>query len=111
MTIFAQRRKTMSALVEPGLLRWFVDPSTTPPTPVGYIRDHSGGALVIGGTTGSHMTGHAETWWDKLVLFAGAGYLPVDVAIPRQIIPENWSPPKLSRDDAELVRRIERKEI
>jgi hypothetical protein len=111
MTIFAPRRKTAATLVKPGLLCWFVDPSTTPPTSVGYIRDHRGGAFVIGGRTGSHYTGHAESWWDKLVLFASAGYVPADVAIRTEILPKDWAPPQVSDKDAELVRRIELKEI
>ena len=52
-------------IIQPRILSWFVHPSTVPPVPLGYIRDNRGGALVIGGKTDSHYTGHGESWWAK----------------------------------------------
>jgi hypothetical protein len=98
-------------LVEPRSLGWFVHPSAVPPVPLGYIRDDRGGAFVIGGKTGSHYTGHGESWWAKLADIAALGYIPVEVAIRQRLIPTDWSPPALDDKDSLLVRRIQSAEI
>src|SRR3954451_16045400 len=90
------------SLVEPGRLVWFVDPSRTPPTSLGYVRDPDGGAFAIGGPTGSHMTGHAESWWQKLSLIASQGYIPVELAITKRIVSDDWSPPAISEADMRI---------
>jgi hypothetical protein len=98
-------------IVEPRFVCWFVHPSAVPPVPLGYIRDNRGGALVIGGKTGSHYTGHGESWWAKLSNIAALGYIPVEIAIRQQLIAADWMPPALDAQDALLVRRIQNGEI
>jgi len=82
-------RTPSATLVEPGRLFWFVDPSTNPPTTLGFVRDPDGGAFAVGGPTGSHLTGHAESWWDKLSLIAAQGYVPVELAMKRRLVPDD----------------------
>jgi hypothetical protein len=106
--MFAHREKADAAIVEPRKLRWLVDASSTP---LGFIRDNRGGAFIIGGATGSHYTGHTESWWDKLCAIGRLGYIPVELAIKRQLISAEWCAPELSEKDAFLVKRIQMGEI
>ena len=66
---------------------------------------------MIGGATGSHYTGHAESWWDKLLLIAQLGYLPAELAIKRKVVPVDWSPPAVSEKETYVLERIQRGEI
>jgi hypothetical protein len=95
----------------PRILYWFVHPSTTPPTPLGFIRDNRNGALVIGGKTGSHYTGHRDTWWDKFREVVSLGYVPVEQAAAQHLVASDWTPPSLDDKDALIVRRIQNGEI
>ena len=96
-----------ATLIEPSRVFWFVDPSTTPPTPLRFVRDPDGGALAIGGPTGSHLTGHAELWWDKLTLIASQGYIPAELAIKKRLIPDSWSAPAFSEADKRILSHIQ----
>ena|SRR5215204_2701729 len=98
-------------MVEPRSVYWFVHPSAVPPIPLGYVRDNRGGALVIAGKTGSHYTGHGESWWAKLCEIAALGYIPVEFAMRQHLIPTDWSPPALDDTDSLLVHRIQGGEI
>lgn len=109
--MFADRPKSGAPVVEPRKLSWFVLASSVPPTPLGFIRDNRGGALIVGGATGSHYTGHGESWWDKLCEIGRLGYIPVELGLKREIIPNDWSPPEFSEKDAFLVKRIQQGEI
>jgi hypothetical protein len=109
MTIFAFDKRSVARLIEPKKVYWFIEPDG-PLTPLGFIRAGRG-AFVIGGKTGSHLTGHVETWWDKLLLIGSLGYIPVELAIGRGLIPENWAPPRLSEKDVLMLRRIRKGEI
>ena len=97
---------TVPHLVEPGRLCWFIDRSSPSSAPLAFIRDHRGGAYVVGGPTGSHYTGHAESWWDKLSLIASSGYIPVELAMQKKIIPPDWAAPSMADKEAQLVERI-----
>ena len=108
MTMFAFSKRSDAHLIEPKKVYWFVEPES-PLTPLGFIRDGRG-AFVIGGKTGSHLTGHAETWWDKLLLIGSLGYIPVELAIKRGVISEDWTPPQPSDQDAVTLNRIQREE-
>src|ERR1041385_1542417 len=108
MTMFAHREKADAAIVEPRKLCWLVDASSTP---LGFIRDNRGGAFIVGGATGSHYTGHGESWWDKLCKIGRLGYMPVELAIKRELLSADWSAPELSEEDAFLVKRIQKGEI
>lgn len=88
---------------EIGKLYWFVHLQSSPPVTLGFIREKRGGAIIIGGKTGSHLTGHDETYWKKLKEVIAMGYTPVDVARDLRMLPEGWSPPELTPRDKELI--------
>jgi hypothetical protein len=96
---------------EPRIVYWFVHPSTVPPTPLGFIRTNGRGALLIGGLTGSHMTGHKDTWQDKFRLLISDGYLPIEVAQAQGLVSESWKPPAVDGIDHGIVSRIQSGEI
>ena len=102
---------SFAQFVEPGILYWFVHPSTVPPTPLGFIRNNRGGALLIAGLTGSHCTGHKDTWWDKFQLLIADGYIPLEIAQARGLISPAWLPPALDNTDHVIVMRIRQGEI
>ena len=78
--------------IEIGRHYYFVHPSP-PISTLSFVRLPSGGAEVCGGRTGSHRTGHGESWWDKLREIIGLGYIPVNIARERGIIFDQWQPP------------------
>lgn len=82
---------------------WFVHLSYEPPLPlkVEVLSNHS--AKVTGGKSGSHITGHGETYWSKVAEAIRLGFVPVDVAKDLEYIQSDWSPP----DEAELDARIQ----
>ena len=102
---------TFAQVVEPRILYWFVHPSSVPPTPLGFIRAKGRGTLLIGGLTGSHYTGHKDTWWDKFQLLVADGYIPLEVAQARGLLSRDWEPPALDNTDQVIVMRIQRGEI
>jgi hypothetical protein len=106
--MFAFTKRSKAYLIEPKKVYWFVDPEN-PLTPLGFVRDGRG-AFVIGGKTGSHLTGHAETWWDKLLLIGSLGYIPVEIAMKRDLIPNDWTPPQPSEKDAKTLNRIRKEQ-
>ena len=108
MTMFTLDKRGSAHLIEPKKVYWFIEPES-PLMPLGFIRDGRG-AFVIGGKTGSHLTGHAETWWDKLLLIGSLGYLPVELAMKRGVIPDSWTPPQPSEQDAKTLNRIQKEE-
>ena len=73
---------------EIGKLYWLVHLESTPPVTLGFVRDKRGGAFIIGGKTGSHATGHGESYWKKLKETIAMGYTPVDVAKDLGTLPE-----------------------
>jgi len=106
--MFTFDKRGSAHLIEPKKVYWFIHPES-PLVPLGFIRDGRG-AFVIGGKTGSHFTGHAETWWDKLVLIGSLGYIPMEIAITRGVIPDDWTPPRPSDKDGAMLVRIQRGE-
>ena len=87
-------------------LSWFShsDPRKFPP--VGIIRDHKGGALVIGGPTGSHYTGHGESWEKKETWILGLGYVESWIDTDDGAPPGGWRGPAVSQVDMDLVNKI-----
>jgi len=65
-------------------------------------RDVGLAARVVGGKTGSHSTGHGETYWDKFKEIVAMGFIPVEVAKEIGAIPEEWSHPEESTLDKEV---------
>ena len=98
--------KRHEPLLEERVIYWFVHPSTRPPTPLGFLRDDWGRAFIIGGLTGSHYGGHADSWWDQFGLVVAKGYIPVELAVKIKIVPPDWSPPALNESDSHTVRII-----
>lgn len=82
---------------------WFVHFGFEPPLPLKIERTGDMGARVIGGTTGSHRTGHGENYWDKIAEVIKLGYVPVEVAKDIQRLDLNWTPP----DETTLDQKIE----
>ena len=64
---------------------------------LGFVRCSDGGAYVIGGPTGSHMTGHGENWKTKYTELLAAGWLTG--GIPR-------IPPELTHTDMLILETI-----
>jgi len=96
--------------IEQGQIHWFVHERDK--TCLGFIRTAKGGALVIGGRTGSHFTGHGESYWKKLTEIISMGYIPVETAIELGLHSADWTPPEItSRTDREWIERIERGEM
>lgn len=88
---------------------WFVHLGFKPPLPLKLEKDQALGAIVVGGKTGSHRTGHGETYWDKFVEIIKMGYVPVDVAQELQKLPFDWLPPQEDGLDGEIKKGAYRK--
>ena len=96
--------------IEQGQIHWFVHERDQ--IPLGFIRLTKGGAVVIGGKTGSHLTGHGESYWKKLKEIIALGYVPVEIATELGLLPATWSPPEITNQtDREWVEKIKRKEM
>lgn len=74
---------------------------------VGFLRDHKDDCFIIGGATGSHYSGHAETWQDKWNKYIEQGYITQDVAIKNGIIKDAWRPPSIKQEDKNTISRIQ----
>lgn len=81
---------------------WFVHLGYSPPLPLKLeIKpDHS--AKVIGGTSGTHATGHGENYWDKIAEVIRLGYMPVSAAQDLGCLPLDWSPPNEDELDYQI---------
>ncbi len=85
---------------------WFVHFGFQPPLPLKIERIGKLGAKVIGGKTGSHRTGHGETYWNKIVEVIKLGFVPVDVAQDTGLLPNDWSHPDPSTLDEKIKRGL-----
>lgn len=83
---------------------WFVHLGYDPPLPLRFRRTVNLGAEVIGGKTGTHVTGHGETYWDKLVEVIKLGYVPVSVAQETRQMDASWMEPDASNLDEAITR-------
>src|SRR6476659_7863277 len=108
MTMFTFDKRGSAYLIEPKKVYWFIHPES-PLVPLGFIRDGRG-AFVIGGKTGSHFTGNAETLCDNLILIGSLGYIPMEIAITRFVFLVNRRPPRPSDKDGAMLVRIQRGE-
>ena len=96
--------------IEHGKIHWFVHERDG--TPLGFIRLTKGGAFVIGGKTGSHLTGHGESYWKKITEIVALGYVPVEIAVELGTLPSSWTPPEISSPtDREWAEKIKRNEM
>lgn len=94
-----------------GKLQWFIDPDSRPLIALGFVRTNKDGALIIGGKTGTHFTGHGESYWKKFAEIIALGYTPVEVAQDLKMLPMNWLPPQLSPSERDFILDIERGKI
>ena len=78
-----------------------VHPGFDPPVPLRFSRLGSG-ASIEGGRTGSHQTGHGETYWNKFKEMIDLGYIPVEDATSLNLLPEGWEMPDREQWD-ELI--------
>lgn len=83
---------------------WFVHLGYDPPLPLRFQRIANLGAKVTGGKTGSHETGHGESYWDKLAEIIRLGYIPVSVAKEIEQLGANWIEPDTSNLDEAITR-------
>ncbi len=81
---------------------WFVHLGFQPPLPLKIERTDRFGANVIGGKTGSHCTGHGETYWSKIVEVINLGFIPADVARDIGQLANDWLPPDLATLDEKI---------
>ena len=82
---------------------WLVHVGYEPPLPLQFERTGLG-AAITGGKTGSHRTGHGETYWGKFVEVIKLGYIPVEVAKEIGVLGSGWSPPDPQTLDIEIQR-------
>jgi len=47
----------------------------------------------MGGRTGSHQTGHGETYWSKFKEVIDHGYIPLEDANDLRLLPQGWRMP------------------
>ena len=73
---------------------------------IGFIRDHKSSFLVIGSQTGSYYGGHNELLSDKWKELLSEGYILSNEAINRNLIPKDWTPPKINKQDNEIIKKI-----
>jgi hypothetical protein len=65
-----------------------------PPIPVRFSR-RGIGATVEGGRSGSHSTGHGESYWSKFKEIIDLGYIPIDDAKSLKLLPQEWESPAM----------------
>lgn len=96
------RPKNSRNVPKPGELVWFINPLHGPGSALGFVRNHSGGAFIYGGHTGSHFTGYSEKWDKKMAELRAQGYLSLRDARLAGWVPDNWQPPvdEAEKDDA-----------
>ena len=96
--------------IKHGHIHWFIHEQDQ--TPLGFARLRNGGALILGGKTGSHLSGHVESYWKKFKEVINLGYMPVEIAIEFKIIHPEWAPPEItSPTEIEWIAKIERNEM
>lgn len=81
---------------------WFVHLGFEPPLPLKFERTAGLGAQIRGGKTGSHMTGHGETYWDKFAEIIRLGFIPADIAKELGYISIDWAPPDTENLDNQI---------
>lgn len=73
---------------------------------LGFLRDQRGGCLIINGPTGSHYSGHAESWKEKYNYYLREGFIEVEYAKRKKILSHDWKPQRIKPKDMELIKMI-----
>jgi hypothetical protein len=92
---------------EIGKPMWFIKQGTNDSSQcLAFVRTNKGGAFIVGGPTGSHFTGHGESWQKKLKEINGKGFMTVAEAQKNGLIEIRWTPPNILFGDQELIDKI-----
>ena len=73
---------------------------------VGFLRDHHDGVFIIEGETGSHYSGHGETWKNKWDKYITENYIPRNLALEKGLISNDWKPPLINKEDQKIINKI-----
>ena len=103
-------RVTVEAF-SPGEFVWFIHPTYGVGQAAAFIRDHTIGAYIFGGHTGSHYTRHGESAGEKLGQIQDLGYLWWPYARSHGIVPAGWLPPEKEANGDSIVIRIKGGEL
>jgi len=63
---------------------------------LGFVANDEHGGLVLKGPTGTHCTGHGESWRSKWAEIETSGFRVIDEP--------SWTAPRLSRKERTLLR-------
>lgn len=89
-----------------GIIEWYYNVNTH--DVLGFYS-FEGGFYIIGGATGSHHSGHAETPYEKEQDLLNNGYVPVIVAIEKGIIDHDWQAPDISNSkDRRIIAHLDK---
>jgi hypothetical protein len=77
----------------------------------GFIRTSKGGALVIGGETGTHFTGHGERWDKKWQQLVSRGFITLEDGVRQGVVDQKWAPPELTPSERDFVDQIGNNQI
>jgi hypothetical protein len=109
------RRQIGDPIMRPGQVYWFAHVNRWKEEPFGFVRESRGGASFVGPSSDllyARLSVHRnESWWDILCEIGHMGYVPIELAIERSIVRDDWSPPALSDKDAYRITRIQKGEI
>ncbi|HVF72644.1 MAG TPA: hypothetical protein VM940_13655 [Chthoniobacterales bacterium] len=108
-------RQIGATIIQPGQVYWFAHVNRWKEEPVGFVRESRGGASFVGASSDvlyALLYVHRnDPWWDILCEIGRRGYVPIEIAIERSLVPDDWSPPALSDKDAYRITRIQKGEI
>jgi hypothetical protein len=90
---------------------WLVKKNGNQMKIIGFLRDHDDSCFIIGGPTGSHYTGHGESWQSKWKEYMDDGYIDINSAVKNKILSSDWHSPKISKNDRVVVDMILQKKL
>jgi hypothetical protein len=70
---------------------------------MGLIYNPKHGVLIIGGPTGTHITGHSEKPKEKILKLLNQGYIIESVAKKEKTIKDVLIKPKIDKEDLKLI--------
>ena len=87
-------------------IAWLIKVNKKKVDSIGFLRSNFPNFYVIGSPTGSYCSGHGEKWRDKWVEFLEQGFLPLEIALKKNLIKSKWSVPKISREDKLIIKKL-----